>query len=439
MKERTVVILVIGIIGSLVIFSFNDDIRDWFENSEDEKSPADLPIWEPGYTWVYEETWDPEGGRFWTFVDYISGTETIGGRECYVRSSLERNHLTRFERVDDSYHAVTSLNGMDETVGLPNFLDYDFPLSVGKTWTNVNTAEEFSGMYEVSFQKDVRTGAGTFDCFKISGTLVKYDDDATIYQNRTFYYSPEVKKEVLSLVVVDAYDSSGHQQWVSESELAAFGHADSDHDRIADRVEEEILGTEPLNEDTDGDGTNDERDLIPTIDMHLRLVIYEFETADNDEYDNGLNPSECDPYFIIELRGASGGNDVFASYETEHFTDRNRVENIEIVFDLVDDQEYVEYGNFEKIFYVDIMAYDDDSSDSTDTNGDDDVNINDNNNDYVCINTMFILDGEIKNNDDNGQVKEGETLYDSGSDSNQVGDETKGGEISYTFEIVDRP
>lgn len=432
-------IAVVVIVGALLFSTFYDEIEEWITGEDDERNLlADLPRWEAGYSWVYNESVEPGSGRVWTYIDYISGIESAGGKTTYLRSTLEGRNNSRFERLENNYHAINSLNVVDVNDGKPYFLDYDFPLKDGKQWSNTNTAEGFSGVYEVTFVKGIETDAGSYDCLMICGELVKYDNDVTTYQNRTFYYSPEVRKEVKSIISVEVYDGDDYNQWRIESELVAFGHMDSDRDFLADRVETEIMGTEPGNSDTDGDGVRDDHDLMPTVDMHLRFTLYEFETENNDEYDNGLEPSDCDPYLVVELRGAGGGqNDVFASYETEHFTDQNRLEDIEIVFDLEDAQEYEEYGDFEKFFYVDIRAFDDDSNDSTDRNGNDEVNINDDDSNHVCVNTMFVFRGDIKNIDDLEGVKEGETLYDAGSDSYQAGDDTKGGSISYTFRIID--
>ena len=442
-KLIALIIVIVIVLGLVMVAGFEE--LPWQSSDNKIEKETDIPTWRSGHTWVYGESVTTGSGAVYTYIDHISEITQINGNPYYTHSTLEMSNEERVDRLDDRLFSSSSLNEAVEGQGgvlRTNFIDYSFPLRDGKTWPNAGTSEGYSGVYSVTTGTAVITQAGAFNCFQIIGDLVKEDGDRTIYQTRTIFYSSEVKRHVKTTVETETYDDGEIvDRWVVESVLIDYGFEDIDQDNIADKIEESFLSSDPRNPDADGDGVTDDYDIIPSMDMHLRVTISHFETQDNDQYDNGLNPTECDPYFIIELKEAYGGsNSVFVTYETEHFQDQNVVNNLVILIDIDDCQTFEHYGNMEKLFYIDILAYDDDENDTTNTDGEDDeVNINDDDGNGVCKNSIFLIRGEIMNLNDQFSVKEGESLTDFGTDSDSIGDNTKGGSIEYTFEIVDKP
>ncbi len=425
------------VILSLFCTFFSGCIDD--DDEENELGEALLPEWRSGYTWVYEESFnDDPGNADWYFIDHVIGQENVGGLNCHVISTKENLREDRYFEQGQLFVDSGSLNVVDENSGKVLYRDFDFPLYNGKTWFNSNTESGLEGEYHVEIVKGVVTPAGIFDCYCIQGELSMENEDSREYQMRTIYYSPEIAKYVKTEIIIEHYDGETGYSWTILSNLIAYGLEDSDGDFLADTIENEIYHTDPENADTDGDWVMDCWDLIPTMNMHLTWTIIYFETADNDEWDNGIFPSSCDPFFILELLGGSSGTpEVFETLETDHFQDQDRIEDFTVCIDIPDHMTFEGYGSFDHWFNVYFSAWDDDDDDLTDLDGDDEVNINDDDNDYICRNFMDLSRGVIMNLDQLVEMDEGEVLQSSGSDDLSFNGNNKGGSISYTLMITD--
>lgn len=426
-------LVILSLLGSLFSGCIEND------EEEDVLGEAQLPEWKQGYSWVYEESFsDDPGNADWFFIDHVIGQQDVGGFDCHVISTKENLVENRYFEQGQLYVDSGSLNLVDESSGKIMYRDFDFPLFDGKTWFNSNTANGLEGEYYVDVVEDVITPAGIFDCYRIQGELSMETEDSREYQMRTIYYSPEISKYVKTEITIEQYQGETGYSWTILSSLIAYGLEDSDGDFLADTIENEIYHTDPENADTDGDWVMDCWDLIPVMNVHLTWSIIDFVTADNDEWDNGIFPSSCDPFFIVELLGGQSGTpEVFETMESDHFQDQDRIEGYTLIIDIPDHMTFEGYSNLDHWFNVYFTAWDDDGDDLTDLDGDDEVNINDDDNEFTCKNFIDLTRGLIMNLDQLVEMNEGEELQSSGSDELSLSGNIKGGSISYTLMITD--
>ncbi len=407
-------------------------------DSDDSSNEGNLPTWKEGDSWSYTQT----------DIDLLSQTEeekvvvlTVAGvdqstwliDDAYYVNSSYSSFESRFSTGRGEIIAMGNLSEAEMTWnGLSLFRDYDFPLEVGKHWGEPNVFVNFSGEYQVT-KETIKVSAGTFECFKIHGDFNYVHGDWKEIVSRTIYYSPLVKREVKKQIEGELWIGDDMVRYGQERELLAYGFADTDGDGLADTVEEEVFGSDPKLPDSDGDGVEDAEDFMPSLDAYLKVTLAEFETGGNDATDNGASPTECDPYFVVDIFPHDSAQP-FASIETEPSPDQDTVYDQSVVIDLPDSKEHEIWSSFGT--YVFIYAWDDDSEDSTDSDGDDPVNINDDDDNYCCQNSAFFLSGVIWNVDDGDAVNEGEFLEDSGSDDNDGN--ARAGSIRYTFEVISK-
>lgn len=107
---------------------------------------------------------------------------------------------------------------------------------------------------------------------------------------------------------------------------------DTDGDGLSDGEEVNVYGTDPLLVDTDLDGVTDGNDLFPLANTFVRVVILSFTDVSSVYADpfSGLG----DPYFIVSVGGQQ--------QKSETFMDTDRVENVEFIFDISDDVQFVQ-------------------------------------------------------------------------------------------------
>ncbi len=402
---------------------------------DDELKKADVPVWEAGYTWVYRDSEDDS-----LDVIFITGMEDFEGCSYYVGGKSRCELEGRFGGKGTDYFSMEFLSEIFLSSGKPVYRDYDFPLETGKSWENRDTYhEEYIGNFTVMGVEKITTEAGSFQCFNVTGHLVNEDDDGVQYRNRTFYYSPKVKREVKFHRTIEYRDHDNPNfdySWNFTEELVTYGFGDRDGDLIADRVEEKIYGTDPVQADTDGDGVLDWQDIVPLEDIHLLVTIVELETQDNDEYENGANPTDCDPFFAVELWDR-GSSEMFYSSQTEVVRDQNHVENIEILLDLPEEKDCDLYG-FDTTMDIHLKAWDDDGQEETDVDGDDEVDISHLDSYDFCVTRHYFGVGQLTVNlfQTWELVDEGTELEDEGDGHVGTNGNIKGGRIVYTVQVV---
>jgi len=396
----------------------------------DSNDEAKRPVWNQGYTWVYEI---PDTNRL--HIDYITGEEAIDENDCYTIGFGFSEYEDRFGGRGTRYFSKQYVTEASSESGLPHFRDFDFPLKEKKTWENKNTNVAMEGNYSVESIEKVETKAGTFNCFKVVGHLVYRQGDETEYWNRTLYYSSAVKREVKTHITVEHYEPDLNYNATIERSLVMFGHKDSDGDFLADSVETELYHSDPKYEDTDDDGVIDSQDMFPGGDMVIEVSIFDFSTGGNDEHDNGESPTECDPFFVVELRDYTN-SELLDSNETDHLQDQDVVHDVVILLDLPEEKDSNILGPQTNLIVI-IQAWDDDSQDTTDSDGDDEVNINDDDDDFASVVMIELPRAIIYSAYDGGnKVNEGEPLNDSGSDNIGGSGDVRGGAITYTLKVV---
>ncbi len=420
-KFLALVIIALVIMSTFAVYLGTDIF-----GSDDDKK-ANLPAWKDGYNWLYLEI-DEESNWTHETLYSVNGGDSVNNTTCY-------GYYRHIYVLDDYYERPyiyndplpidrNTLNELDDDEGTPRFIDFRWPLEDGKRWNNSGAYfNQWIGNYSVSYEKDVKTLAGTFDCLKIHGELENGNGD---YTNRTLWYSEKVKN-----VVKYRYEMFYDDWYNNETgELKMYCFSDSDGDTMSNTFEKKFMHSDHTSADTDSDGVLDNHDMSLHGNFYLRLNITNFQTQDNDEYDNGNNPSDCDPYFVV---GLSDWDNQLDSQESPHFQDQNTIPELQFLFDIPDDGLQPCYSFFG--IACSIFAYDDDSNDETDINGDDPVEVDEETNGDECS-ILIIASGKFYYHSAWDELEEGTTLSVTGSGYYGNDGHVCGGSMDVTYTLL---
>jgi len=138
-------------------------------------------------------------------------------------------------------------------------------------------------LYSVELSRDHQTPLGILDCYLIHHYRIP--------DNNRLMYTRIFSIDHRFFIGVDGKgDYEDEDRWVF-----AMGLTDSDGDMLSDGIEE-FIGTNPSNEDTDGDGAPDGRDINPLRDVMSTVKIGDFQVI------NPLISGDIpDVYFIVDL------------------------------------------------------------------------------------------------------------------------------------------
>jgi len=140
---------------------------------------GELPTWHVGDTWTTKSV---IFGYEDTFVYTVTGEQIYNGIDCYnVTAQTTMNGFTDtyIQAYDKSTLSLRSVMGPTLiTNTLCNYSVKKYPLSLGKTWTDIGTTTTFlSGgnqttqtynyTYKVESIERITVPAGTFHCFKV--------------------------------------------------------------------------------------------------------------------------------------------------------------------------------------------------------------------------------------------------------------------------------
>ena len=172
-------------------------------------APVDAPTRAVGDTWTIKE-------------DTIRTTLTVtavddgGDFTCRMVDSTGDSDTVRYNAALGVLESVDDASGKANTVRRPPAVRLDFPLFVGKQWsdayTNVGSdggTYSYRNSYEVKGYETVTTAAGEFAAFRIQ--RVNYNVSAGSKWSETYWYAPIV-----------GWTVKGRADWGDRWELAAF-------------------------------------------------------------------------------------------------------------------------------------------------------------------------------------------------------------------------
>ena len=164
------------------------------------------------------DEWHWVGGAYPTYVRVIA----LQGEGSVVESNLDLwcREGCRYVR-DKNGIAVSGTNKKGEPAYVTGLRTLDFPLKIGKEWTqdidlrlvSDGTIRPFSNRWKIEAFEEVVVKAGTFKAFRMSW----YQENRGSYRwngNATLWWSPEIKAFVKRVV-----HTTG---WGSDWELASF-------------------------------------------------------------------------------------------------------------------------------------------------------------------------------------------------------------------------
>lgn len=173
--------------------------------------PVTVPVWKVGDEWQYAYK-SPSGSG--TYVWAVDRFDVVDGVRHYViRSSIRET----FIRVSDLASSLVRDDGVVVTRETPSRLDYDWPLTVGKSWAQSYRFErpvarqtgDRNRLWTVEAEETVTVVAGTFRTLKIS-----WRNNNTNALIREVWYAPDAKQRVKTREVL----STG----IREEELIAY-------------------------------------------------------------------------------------------------------------------------------------------------------------------------------------------------------------------------
>lgn len=164
--------------------------------------PVTVPVWKVGDEWQYAYK-SPSGSG--TYVWAVDRFDVVDGVQHYVIRSRIRE---TFIRVSDLASSLVRDDGIVVTRETPSRLDYDWPLSVGKSWAQSYRFErpvarqtaDRNRLWTVEAEETVTVVAGTFRTLKIS-----WRNKNTNALIREVWYAPDAR------------------QWVKTRELLSTG------------------------------------------------------------------------------------------------------------------------------------------------------------------------------------------------------------------------
>jgi hypothetical protein len=165
-----------------------------------EKGP---PVWNVGDVWTYQLTGISKGQH----RQEIVGKENVAGLDAYVMQSDE---MTLY--VDRSLNLIQGRKkGVIEYKYSPPRQDYEWPLTVGKTWRakgkakTASSESNFARKVEVKGYGIVRVPAGEFEAFYILTTVAPFIGPDIGQERRLLeaWYAPRVRHHVKRVVYTD--------------------------------------------------------------------------------------------------------------------------------------------------------------------------------------------------------------------------------------------
>jgi hypothetical protein len=180
---------------------------------------VEAPVWNVGDKWTYKST----SGGTWTteVVDakedlYIVRTEGVQDLNGYDKKTMNVTYL-----IEQSGRKVKATSSFKKL--------FDFPLLVGKKWTDRTYGKPAGGTLEVTYINDFRiegieqvtTPAGTFKAYIIH---FKQTNMAVTSGTREgwirYWYSPDVKTWIKREVEKSSFWAS--VRWLQDAELTSF-------------------------------------------------------------------------------------------------------------------------------------------------------------------------------------------------------------------------
>jgi len=172
------------------------DLKD-FEKTEQLKIETSLgikppkegrPHWETGYVWTYHLSGTKSGSS----RQEVIGKDLVKGLTAYViRAGESKVYFS------EELHTIqVQENGRITATHIPPLSNYDWPLTVGKTWDAKGELETAMGKlntstnFEVKGYGIVRVPAGEFEAFYL---LSKSDQGSRVSE---VWYSPKVRRHV---------------------------------------------------------------------------------------------------------------------------------------------------------------------------------------------------------------------------------------------------
>ena len=152
--------------------------------------PLPAPAWVLGEQWAFR--WKDDSGSG-TYVTEVVREERVEDIDCYVTRTGSEESVYRKR---DLALVRQLRNGDVRSVSVPARPQFDWPLSVGKTWSETvrqdnpveRSSRETRWRWEVEAQETITVTAGTFPTLKI--TARNESNGRTVYE---MWYSPDVK------------------------------------------------------------------------------------------------------------------------------------------------------------------------------------------------------------------------------------------------------
>jgi len=207
-------LLILAIIGGLFFYKDTSEVPE-----------ADVPVWEIGDTWTYEDTrlLDDESIETGFYVYDINSYE---GEEFYLTQDFTSTNICYGAISTSDLNPITRDmygDGGKYFTGMEN-KRFDFPLKVGKSWLFTDF-ENNTFSFNVNKHDNVEVPAGNFDTFKITQTNVETGNTERIY-----YYSEEVNYIVKEVVYQDGNKTN-------ELNFKSFSNSD-----VKQKVSSEYIG-----------------------------------------------------------------------------------------------------------------------------------------------------------------------------------------------------
>jgi len=173
--------------------------------------PVTVPTWKVGDEWQFAYK-SPSGSG--TYVWTMDRVDVLDGVQHYVIRARNREI---FIRVSDLASTLARDDGVVVSRETPSRLDYDWPLTIGKSWAQSYRFErpvagqtaDRNRLWTVEAEETVTVVAGTFRTLKISRR--NKNTNALIGE---VWYAPDVKQQVKARDIL----SSG----IREEELTAY-------------------------------------------------------------------------------------------------------------------------------------------------------------------------------------------------------------------------
>lgn len=170
---------------------------------------AELPTWTAGSYWRYQ---GKANGTVMHLLKRVEGTKEIDGQKYYVLRSGSQKQYFNLE-----LNPTIIENSRGEVINSvsPNLAYFNWPLEVGKTWSQKVThvidgkTYNYTQDFKVLAYEKVSTPAGEFNAFKLSRATLS----GGTYEE--YWYAPEVR----NIVKMNSVSGTGGEK---EYSLAAY-------------------------------------------------------------------------------------------------------------------------------------------------------------------------------------------------------------------------